>query len=232
MSLEQKQKIYFSRLSSWAPGLQSHADWLDWASGKKKILLDSSAPKLEFTPALFRRRLSQLSKMTIQVIHDSLLLGKDESGREIFEDLKIFFTSFRGEIKREFTINEELIKEGDVLPASFSLSVFNAPVALSSIAFSLKNGYSVVFPSKENFNSAFLAATSSLLCKRESKILFVYADELIPEEYGIENKSPFAFATVMSLACEKDSFFHLSVEEINSFSKPEEMLSKLILSDS
>ena len=97
MSLEQKQKIYFSRLSSWAPGLQSHADWLDWASGKKKILLDSSAPKLEFTPALFRRRLSQLSKMTIQVIHDSLLLGKDESGREIFEDLKIFFTSFRGE---------------------------------------------------------------------------------------------------------------------------------------
>ena len=90
---------------------------------------DNSAPKLEFTDPLFKRRFSQITKMTVQVVHDLLENRKD------LKDSKLFFTSFRGEIKREFTINKTLIEDKMVLPAAFSLSVFNAPIALSPLIY-------------------------------------------------------------------------------------------------
>ena len=51
---------------------------------------DNSAPKLEFTDPLFKRRFSQITKMTVQVVHDLLENRKD------LKDSKLFFTSFRG----------------------------------------------------------------------------------------------------------------------------------------
>ena len=68
----------------------------------------TEAPKLEFVDPLFRRRLSQITKMTIHVLHDLL--------EEIPEatDYKQVFISFRGEIKREFTINKGLAGDAHV----------------------------------------------------------------------------------------------------------------------
>lgn len=221
--------LYFSKISHWAPSLQSDADWNDWALGKRSIEISSSSPKLEFTTPLFRRRLSQLTKMTVQVVHDSLLEGRDKDGREIFNDAKIFFTSFRGEIKREFSINEELIKEGDVLPASFSLSVFNTAPALATIAMGVKNGYTVVFPSGGNFQFSLQAAFSSLLCGREESLLFVYGDEMIPCDYGSFSCQPFAFATLVSGKKTSSPSKTLSLCELKKINSPEEFLARLIL---
>lgn len=153
------------------------------------------APKLEYTDPLFRRRLSQISRMTVQVIHD--LLEKNPDAKSS----KIVFISFRGEIKREFSINEYLIEENDILPASFSLSVFNTPVALATLAFGMKGGYSVIYPSENNFSDALKTALSPILAETEDKIILVYADELVPEEYGElrpEDNCPLAFACEVS----------------------------------
>lgn len=173
----------------------------------------SEAPKLEFTDPLFRRRLSQISKMTVQVVHD--LVEKNP----VDDDTKLVFVSLRGEIKREFTINELLIEDGSILPASFSLSVFNTPVALATLALKLHGGYSVIYPSKNDFSDAFKMAVSPVLAGTEKEIILVYADELVPEEYGDKRPSenvPLAFACRVSLEKKDNSVLLEDLDGVSS----------------
>lgn len=186
--------ICISQLTAWAPGITTADDWKQWAAGNKQMLAIKDAPKLEYTDPLFRRRLSQISRMTIEVIHNELEKGCSR-------DMKQVFVSCRGELVREFSVSKMLIEEKAVLPASFSLSVFNTPIALATLAFKLTGGYSVIYPSKGSFRDAFAGACAPVLSGAEPQILLVYADELPPEEYaglGTERFMPFAFAAVLS----------------------------------
>ena len=144
----------------------------------------SAAPKLEWTEPIFRRRLSQLTKMTVQVARDVF----EKSGAD--KKTKIVFLSFRGELEREFKVNKTLIQEESILPAAFSLSVFNAAIAQATIALGLKGGYSCVFPSGADFASGFLAAAAPVLAGTEENIVFIYADENIPDYYKEFLKGP------------------------------------------
>lgn len=207
--MPQSYSFYASKPCCFAPGLSGYADFLDWRDGKKSIALTDEAPGIEFTSPLFRRRLSQLCKMTVQVVHDCV----EETD---CRNSKIVFVSMRGEINREFSVNKKLIEENEVSPAAFQYSVFNAPVALATIACQLKGGYTTVFPSKGNFLSALQCALASLMCGREERILFVYGDELVPQVYGDlrpQGALPLAYATVLS--CKKDAVCErqLSVSE-------------------
>ena len=190
-------RIVVSNITAWAPGLESNEDWKKWARGEKSILPINDAPKLEYTDAIFRRRLSQISKMTIQVIHD--LIEKSEAAK----DMPQTFVSCRGELAREFSVSKKLVEEKEVSPAAFSLSVFNTPIALATIAFGLRGGYSAIFPSHGNFRNAFEGACAPILSGEEKEVMLVYADELVPEAYkalGTENFEPLAFAAVLSLS--------------------------------
>lgn len=144
----------------------------------------SASPKLEWTEAIFRRRLSQLTKMTVQVARDVF----EKSGAD--KKTKIVFLSFRGELEREFKVNKTLIQEESILPAAFSLSVFNAAIAQATIALGLKGGYSCVFPSGADFASGFLAAAAPVLAGTEENIVFIYADENVPDYYKEFLKGP------------------------------------------
>lgn len=147
-------------------------------------------PKLEYVDPLFRRRLSQITRMTIEAVH-GVIDGN--------EDAKFVFTSFRGEIARELKINKGLVEDADVMPASFSISVFNTPAAATTIAFKMKAGYTAIYPSEDDFRSGFLAAVAPILSGDEKKIIFAYADEKIPEE--LENCKGFSSDVPMSIAC-------------------------------
>ncbi|MBP5576414.1 MAG: beta-ketoacyl synthase chain length factor [Treponema sp.] len=171
-----ERTIYASCPVCWAPGMQTEGDWKNFAQGKKDIERTSEAPKLEFTTPLFRRRLGQLCRMTVQVVHDSI-------ERFGLKNLPILFTSVYGEINREFTIDRSVITEGSVMPAAFSLSTFNAPIALATLQCGIKSGYEVVFPSKGNFSYALQAAEASVFGGKNDRILFVYGEELFPKEY-------------------------------------------------
>ena len=172
-------EIYLTRLSAWAPGIgswesSSPSEWDEWAAGARNISFGAKGPDIAFADSMFRRRLSQISKMTIQVIHDLLPLE---------EGTKIFFLSFRGELSRQYQINKMLIEEKVLSPAAFSLSVFNAPVALASMALGLKGGYTALYPGKNSFSAGFKAAQAALHCGAAEEAVFVYADEQIPPEY-------------------------------------------------
>ena len=155
----------------------------------------SASPKLEWTEAIFRRRLSQLTKMTVQVARDVF----EKSGAD--KKTKIVFLSFRGELEREFKVNKTLIQEESILPAAFSLSVFNAAIAQATIALGLKGGYSCVFPSGADFASGFLAAAAPVLAGTEENIVFIYADENVPDyykEFLKGSNEPLALAALLS----------------------------------
>lgn len=190
------KEIYISGIQKWAPGLADDEKlWQSWLNDDAHIEQTKESPKLEYTDPLFRRRLSQITKMTVHVVHSLL------ENTNVSKETKIVFISLRGEIEREFTINKGLIEEGMILPAGFSLSVFNTPVSSATLAFGLKGGYSVLYPSKNDFSQAFMAASAPVLAGTEKQIILVYADELVPEVYGDKRPAeniPLAFACLLS----------------------------------
>jgi len=198
-------EIYISRLSAWAPGINNSDEWDQWAQGKREISLDTKGPAIEFTDSIFRRRLSQISRMTVQVVHGLL---------PIKEDTKMFFVSFRGELSRQYQINKMLIEEKSLMPAAFSLSVFNAPAALASIAFGLKGGYSALYPGNNSFSASLMAVQAAAQTAFQEtqfqetqfqgasdELIFIYADEQALPEYGCyvnECTPPVAFAFLLT----------------------------------
>ena len=171
----------------------------------------SAAPKLEWTEPIFRRRLSQLTKMTVQVVHDIFSDGT------LDKNTKLIFVSFRGELEREFKVNKTLIQEESILPAAFSLSVFNAAIAQATIALGLKGGYTCVFPSGADFASGVLSAAAPVLAQGgDAKTVLVYADENVPDYYREFLKGqnePLAFAALLS-SQKTDNSVKLDLENI------------------
>ena len=189
------KSFYLSNVTAWAPGLGDDGKlWQAWANNQAQIEQIKESPKLEYTDPLFRRRLSQITKMTVHVVHNLLETS------HVNPETKIVFISLRGEIEREFTINKGLIEDGTILPAGFSLSVFNTPISSATLAFGLKGGYSVIYPSKNNFVDALKTAVAPVLAGTEKEIILVYADELVPEVYGDKRPAeniPLAFAGII-----------------------------------
>ena len=212
--------VYITRLSAWAPGIGSSAEWNEWAMGKRTISSDGKGPEISFTDSMFRRRLSQISKMTIQIIHDLMPLA---------EDTKVFFLSFRGELSRQFQINKMLFEEKTLSPAAFSLSVFNAPAALASMALGLKGGYSALYPGKNSFAAGIKAAQAALLCGAPEELCFVYADEEVQSEYVClcrDTPSPVAFGLLLSRSPENR---HVPLPAIDEEDNPLDFLKRLLL---
>jgi hypothetical protein len=166
--------------------------------------------------------------MTVQVVHDLLPVG---------EDTKMFFVSFRGELSRQYQINKMLIEEKALMPAAFSLSVFNAPAALASIAFGLKGGYSALYPGNNSFATALAAAEAFLFGAFPSEareLIFIYADEEAPPEYRCffrECPPALAFALLLSQEPQPLSVPLSSLKEgdAGSESGPPDFLRRLLL---
>jgi hypothetical protein len=114
----------------------------------------------------------------------------------------MLFLSFRGELSRQYKINKMQIEDRALMPAAFSLSVFNAPPALASMALGLKGGYTALYPGSNAF-SAGLNAAKAILTGPTEELIFVYADEEIPEEYAgllSDNPPPLAFGLLLTKA--------------------------------
>ena len=200
------KKVFVSHIKVWKPSSENLAE----------------KPTLPFADSLFKRRLSQISRMTVQVIHD--LLEEVPEAKEY----KQIFISFRGELSREFSINKSILQDSEILPAAFSLSVFNTPIASASLALKLKSGYSVIYPSKQDFRSAVLAASSAVLSGAEQKIILVYADEFIPKEYESlvdECQNSFSFACL--LEGEQNKSQNSVAVDFENFSSPEEFINSM-----
>lgn len=152
-------------------------------------------PALESVPMLVKRRLSQCTRMTMQVI-GSLLERVPEA-----VNYPQAFISYRGEVNRQFTINKELIEDKEVRPADFSLSVFNTPISQAAIYYKLKAGYDVISPKDNNFQDALTVAASSLFS--QEAVILVYANESVRKEYEsvLKNSGQAASVFIGAFSC-------------------------------
>ena len=214
-------ELYVSRYAAWAAGIDGDSEWDEWAAGKRLMRSGAEAPGIAFTDPLFRRRLSQISKMTIQVVHDLLPIG---------DTAKLLFLSFRGELAKQYAINKMLIEDNALMPAAFSLSVFNAPIALATMAFGLKGGYTALYPGNNSFATGLAAARAMMLSAGSGELAVVYADEMAPAEYaGLCSETlPFAFGFILGKEARPGSIPFSVANKHND--TPEGFLKGLLLS--
>jgi hypothetical protein len=177
--------------AAWAPGLETSADWAGWARGERAIESSGAAPDLDFLPALFKRRLGQLDRIVLFAGHEAL------GGRK---KARVVLATRRGEIGQQYKISSSLAESGEVSPAAFSLSVFNAPSSLLSIAEGNPGSSTAVHAGARSFSMG-LACCAGMLALDPEPVLLVAADELLPEAYAeIEGGRGESYALALLLA--------------------------------
>ena len=171
-------ELYINRWAIWAPPADNQA----------------ASPPLDYVSPLLKRRLSQLTRMTIEVVHQ-VLDAAPESG--------LVFVSSGGESARQLQVDRMLIEDGGILPAPFSLSVFNASPAMATIALGMKGGYTALFPVQDLFQEGLVYGAAPIMAGETESVILVFADQQLPAEYmaiaSPEDKiSPYAAAFVLS----------------------------------
>ena len=185
------EQIVIKKWSAWAPGLSSRRDWLAWAEGTLHLKANDDAPELKHLPPVSRRRLSQLSKMVLEVGHQLLVAEKE---------LFTIFCSHHGEIRQQHAITRGLIHSGEVSPSSFSFSVFNTPVSLLSIHEKIHEPAMVLLAGKNGLITGLTALLSQLNTQPDQDVLIVFADERLPVDYQAlftDTNDPYAFGCVV-----------------------------------
>lgn len=224
-------KIYIRKWSAWAPGLFEHEDWDLWAKGEKQIDCTKASPSLKHLPPVARRRLSQLTKMVLHVGHNL----NDRNGQ-----YPTIFCSQSGEITQQNTITRGLIDNGEVRPATFSLSVFNTPVSLLSIHEKNLEAATVQLSGEMGLVSGLLSLFAELDDNKDQDVLIIFADEVLPEDYKKfkkENYKPYSFGLLAGAKGEEgDICLELSEFSDNSGTEEPELhplsFYKWFLSDS
>jgi hypothetical protein len=177
--------------AAWAPGLDGPADWADWAAGRRAIEPSESSPDLPFLPSLFKRRLGQLDRMTLLAGHEALAGASPR---------RFVLATRRGEIGQQYRIAAALAAAGEVSPAAFSLSVFNAPASLLSMAERNPGAACAIHAGAQSF-AAGLCCCLGMLASDPSPLLLVAADELLPETYSeLEGDRGLPYALALHLA--------------------------------
>jgi len=80
-------------------------------------------------------------------------------------------------------LRSRLVEEGEVSPSAFSLSVFNAPASLVSIAERNSGSASAIHAGAATF-AAGICCCLGMLARESSSVLLIAADEQLPEAYA------------------------------------------------
>ncbi|QAU25300.1 3-oxoacyl-ACP synthase [Dyella sp. M7H15-1] len=158
---------------AWAPGLDNNEAWQAWSRTPMRMPDDGSQPSCDFLPALQRRRLSRLARMTLHVAWP--LCGEDEQ-------LPFVFASHHGETSRAYALLSDVTDQQPLSPTQFGLSVHNAIAGQWSILCG-QHGESVAIAGEaDTFEHAMLEAVA-ILSEGAPAILVVVAEEQPPEAY-------------------------------------------------
>ena len=191
-------ELYINRWAYWAPPADNQA----------------ASPSLDYVSPLLKRRLSQLTRMTIEVVHQVL---------DAAPETPLVFVSSGGESARQLQVDRMLIEDGGILPAPFSLSVFNASPAMATIALCMKGGYTALYPAGNILEEAFACGAAPIMAGETESVILVVADQQLPAEYKAiaepeDDISPYAAAFVLSSVKQEGSV------PVDSFKDLEELM--------
>lgn len=131
---------------------------------------------MDFLPAIFRRRLSRLSKMALRVAYNCL--GENPV------PMRTVFCSRHGELTRTAELLNSIVAAEALSPTAFSMSVHNTASGLHSIAHQDKSPSSAIASGIDTLESGFLDAAATLHANAETRLILVIADEPPPEPFN------------------------------------------------
>lgn len=173
---------------AWAPGLDSNDAWQAWATHPVVVPDGDAQPSCDFLPAMQRRRLSRLARMTLHVAWP--LCGEDEQ-------LPLVFASRHGETPRTFALLSEVADGQPLSPTQFGLSVHNAIAGQWSILRGQRGESIAIAGEADTFEHAMVEA-AALLGEGAPAVLVVIAEERPPAAYDdwIDDV-PFSYALAL-----------------------------------
>ncbi len=164
--------------SAWSPGIEGEEAWRQWACDPKPLERDGS-PKVNFVPAMLRRRCDQLSRMMLYVTNESA----EATG---LAQMRSVFASRYGSLSTMISMLEELAVDDPLSPARFSHSVHNTQAGLFSIYANNREASTSIAARQETFAHGFLEAVSVLHAAHDEPrpVLLVAGDAAIPDIVG------------------------------------------------
>jgi len=136
-----------------------------------------AAPELKFVEPMLRRRLGPLGRMLLQVAHEC---AGDPGGMR--HALRVVLASQHGELSYAVSMLRALAAGEPVSPATFSLSVHNAPAGLFSIVRGDRSPSTAVAAGEETLAQGLVEAAAEL-DESDEPVLFLYGDAPLPGEY-------------------------------------------------
>ena len=129
---------------------------------------------LAFVEPMLRRRLSRLAR---GVFHCAQRLAP--SG-----EVRVVFASRHGEADRTLGLLRDLAADMELSPALFSMSVHNAVVGLWSILKGNRAPATALAAGTETFGWGLVEAAGALAAEPGAPVLYLYADDRLPEPWA------------------------------------------------
>ncbi|HEY1181963.1 MAG TPA: beta-ketoacyl synthase chain length factor [Rhodocyclaceae bacterium] len=159
--------------ASWELPLAAWAEWR-WSE-------DYELPKLDFVDPMLRRRLSELSKISLWTAHQCV---------QGLNAVRMIYASQHGEIVRTTEMLGELADNHPLSPTAFSMSVLNASIGLYSIIRGNTEPATAIAAGAETLGYALLEAYGQLSRNPTQPVLVIYADETVPTVWQSQNMHP------------------------------------------
>jgi hypothetical protein len=173
---------------AWAPGLEDEAAWRAWARHPALPDAADTQPSCDFLPAMQRRRLSRLARMTLDVAWPLCAEG---------EQLPFVFASRHGETPRTFALLSDVAAEQPLSPTQFGLSVHNAIAGQWSMLRGQRGESVAIAGEADTFEHAMVEA-AGLLNDATPSVLVVIAEERPPAAYDTWiDDVPFSYAVAL-----------------------------------
>jgi hypothetical protein len=180
--------LRIERWRAWAPGLEDEAAWRAWAKQPVRPEAADTQPSCDFLPAMQRRRLSRLARMSLDVAWPLCAEG---------EQLPFVFASRHGETPRTFALLSDVAAEQPLSPTQFGLSVHNAIAGQWSILRGQRGESVAIAGEADTFEHAMLEA-AALLGDATPSVLVVMAEEKPPAAYDTWiDDVPFSYALAL-----------------------------------
>ena len=135
-----------------------------WMESKEAPL-----PDVSFIPPMLRRRMTDIEKIAIYLANQ---VAPDR------DDVFVVFASRYGEWHQTVRLFTQFFESDEMSPAAFSSSVHNAAPGVLSLITHNKNSYTSISAGKNSLATGMLEALISKL-----PVLFIYAEESVPEIY-------------------------------------------------
>lgn len=167
-------EVAVDQWAAWAPGVETPGDWEQWARGERQFGPLDAKPAVSFVKPLARRRLSRLSRMSLEVA-EACRLGETVP-------FYVFCSRF-GEYDRTVDALKGLARGEPMSPTVFSQSVHNTSAGHFTINNKDQTPTTTIAASEATLEGGFLEAWTALDRGTVSRAMVVYHDEPLLEPY-------------------------------------------------